>query len=250
MAINFMFIIQTEHGVNCMNKGDKNMKKLLAFTLTELLLALTIVGVLAVLTVPILMNNIHNRMFAAQVKNMAATIEQLAQDQLITHRTRDLWDTDFGDTNKLLTNKHFSISKICNTSTDAKLNCWKTTATGNDKLTYKNLNKNNLDLQYIYRTAILKNGIMISYKELGTAFPTAKAAGAVGVINIDVNGNEKPNIGGRDIFLFFIDKKGHIKDISLEATNEYTLSQKITKCKSNYQWCYGALADNGWKMDY
>ena len=224
------------------------MKK--GFTLTELLLALTIVGVLAVLTVPILINNIHNKMFAARAKNMAATIEQLAQNQLIKHRTRDLWDTDFGDTNKLLTNKHFSISKICNTSTDAKLNCWKTTATGKDKLTYKNLNKNNLNLQLVYRTAILKNGVMISYRELDTACPTAKAAGAVGVINIDVNGNEKPNIGGRDIFFFFIDRKGHIRDFSLGETNEYTVSQKITKCKSNYQWCFGALMDNGWRMNY
>ena len=99
------------------------MKKHLAFTLTELLMALTIVGVLAVLTVPILINNFQNRLFATQIKNMSATIEQLAQDELITHRTRDLSDTDFGDPLLLLNEKHFSIAKKCFNSNSHK-DCW------------------------------------------------------------------------------------------------------------------------------
>ena len=91
------------------------MKK--GFTLTELLLALSIVGVIATLTIPVLMGNIHNKSFATQIKNMSATIEQLAQDELIVNRTRDLSDTDFGDPEKLLTDKHFSIAKSCKSET-------------------------------------------------------------------------------------------------------------------------------------
>ena len=54
------------------------MKK--GFTLSELLMALTIVGVIAVLTVPVMMNNIQNKLFATQIKNFSADIEQFAQD--------------------------------------------------------------------------------------------------------------------------------------------------------------------------
>ena len=220
------------------------MKK--GFTLTELLMALTIVGVLAVLTIPILMNNVHNRVFANQVKNMAATIEQLAQDELIAHRTRDLSDTDFGDPEKLLSDKHFSIAKSC-TSDESLTKCWKTTATGKDKIQYKALNKSNANPSNGI-TIILKNGVMFRY----TA-PTSSenvSGDIVGKILMDINGNDKPNIAGRDFFSFYVTNKGKIVDRSYTAKSNDSLNDKKTKCKSNPWYCYGALADNGWKMDY
>ena len=218
------------------------MKK--GFTLTELLLALTIVGVLAVLTVPILMNNIHNKMFATQVKNMAATIEQLAQDEMIAKRTRDLFDTDFDSTSHLLTDKHFAIAKTCANATDAKLNCWKTTATGKDKVTYKNLDKSTVNPS-VTKSVVLKNGVLLNYR-----IDTDSNGDTIGAFYMDINGNEKPNIGGRDLFLFYIDSKGHVHDGDITVSTKHTLEQKITGCKTDYWYCFGALADNGWKMDY
>lgn len=216
------------------------MKK--GFTLTELLMALTIVGVLAVLTIPVMMNNIHNRVFANQVKNMAATIEQLAQDELITHRTRDLSDTDFGDPEKLLSDKHFSIAKSC-TSDESLTKCWKTTATGKEKVTYKKLNKNAISFSGV-NTIILKNGVILGYK---LHSPRGTSMGA---FYIDVNGNDKPNIGGRDLFSFYINSKGHIIDENAYRNENNNLETQYNNCKSDYWWCYGALADSGWKMDY
>jgi len=218
------------------------------FTLSELLMALTIVGVIAVLTVPVMMNNIHNKMFATQVKNMAATIEQLAQDQLIVHRTRDLSDTDFGDPDKLLSDKHFSIAKSC-TSNESLTKCWKTAATGNDKIQYKYLSRQNLDISKNGRTVVLKNGVMLRY----TAPESSEnvSGNIVCKILLDINGNDKPNIVGRDLFGFYVTNKGKIVDYSYATESDDTLETKITKCKSSSVWyCYGALADNGWKMDY
>ena len=219
-----------EHGGNKMKKG---------FTLTELLLALTIVGVLAVLTVPILMNNIQNKLFATQIKNFSAEIEQLAQDQLIVHKTRDLMDTDFGEPSKLLTGGHFSISKIC-PANKAKIDCWKLTATGKDKVTYKFING---QIKTSFReamTVVLKNGLMLRYDFGESGFPC---------LYVDVNGNDKPNIVGRDLFVFSLDSKGHIPNGST------TYSDNINKCKktnnsSTAIYCYYALVDNNWKMDY
>lgn len=164
------------------------MKK--GFTLTELLMVLTIVGMLAVLTVPILMNNFQNRLFATQIKNFSAEIEQFAQDQLITHKTHDLMDTDFGEPSKLLTDGHFSIVKIC-AADKAKKECWKTTATGNDKVTYKLLNGNNANPTLNNLTVILKNGIMFICSKSQTYSDFI-------VCRVDLNGNGKPNIVGRD----------------------------------------------------
>lgn len=214
------------------------------FTLSELLLALIIIGVVATLTVPILMNNVHNKMFANQVKNMSATIVQLAQEQLIEHRTKDLDNTDFGNPEKLLSNDHFSIAKSC-TSDESLTKCWKTNAEGKEKVTYKKLNKTTDSIE-AGQTIILKNGVLMKY------FLTPNNDKTVGMFVFDVNGNDKPNITGRDLFAFYITRKGYLADSGINSPEETSLADKISKCKttSDATWCYGALADNGWKMDY
>lgn len=213
------------------------------FTLSELLLSLFIVGVVAVLSVPVLLNNVNNKTFATQIKNMSATIEQLAQDELLTHRTRDLSNTDFADPEKLLSNNHFSIVKSCNT-TESLTKCWKTNATGNDKITYKNLNKSNINIEGA-NTIILKNGVIFRYTTESNDGRT------VGLFFMDINGNDKPNIAGRDLFAFWVDRNGNVVDESNAKNLNETLANKINKCKTGLAGeCYGALAENNWKMDY
>lgn len=218
------------------------------FTLSELLMALTIVGVIAVLTVPVMMNNIHNKMFATQVKNMAAIIEQLAQDQLIVHRTRDLSDTDFADAAKLLSDNHFAISKNC--SPDKALNeCWKTGVSGSNKVNYKKLDGSAMGNFTASRTVILRNGVILKYNTESNDGKT------VGFFMFDINGNDKPNMLGRDLFGFYVTPKGRIVDCSELSNDDVSLAEKINKCKANSSpkgtgWCYGAVVDSGWKMDY
>ena len=220
------------------------------FTLSELLMALTIVGVIAVLTVPVMMNNIHNKMFATQVKNMAATIEQLAQDQLIAHRTRDLSDTDFGDPDKLLTDKHFAITKTCSSSSAAK-DCWKTAATGKDKVTYKTLNKSTYTSGGMSGMAvILKNGVILSFSKGNDAEQALHGGTIKGFFYVDINGNDKPNILGRDLFWFWITNKGHVVGDNYAYSESKTLEQEVAGCKSSGMYCFDALVDSGWKMDY
>lgn len=220
------------------------MKK--GFTLSELLMALTIVGIIAVLTVPVMMNNVQNRLFATQVKNFAADIEQFAQDQLIVHKTRDLFDTDFAEPSKLLTNGHFSIAKIC-TENKSLTDCWKTEAVGKNKITYKRLNGQSWAPDS-GTTLILKNGLMFKYinQKLNNE--------PVITFVIDINGNDKPNIIGRDVFTFHITSKGHVVDIGQILNDGTTIDSGIQKCKSGAtktgDWCYFVLSNNSWKMDY
>lgn len=227
------------------------MKK--GFTLTELLLALTIVGVLAVLTVPILMNNIHNKMFATQVKNMVATLEQLAQDEMIAKRTRDLSDTDFADPAKLLSDKHFAIAKLCSSTTSAREDCWKTTATGKDKIQYKYINKPSsnglLSISPSAPAVILKNGVLLSMHAAPIGEEDARGDIAA-KFWMDINGNDKPNIAGRDLFTFYVTNKGHVVDYSYAKNVNQTVEHKKKSCLGGLKACFGALADNGWKMDY
>ena len=219
-----------------------NFKKLCAFTLSELLLALTIVGVIAVLTVPVIVGNVQKKLFATKLKNTVTMIEQVAQQEMIRHHTRNLMNTDFSDPEKLLSDKHFSIAKICPAST-ASRDCWKTTATGKNKVVYRRINKAVVTINAGY-TVILKNGIMLRYT-------LDNLQGIVGIFYIDINGNDKPNILGHDTYSFYITNKGFIVDKSYLDQKEYSLSERIDKCKNiSIYYCYGALVNSGWKMDY
>ena len=230
--------------------GMTNFKKLCAFTLSELLLSLTIVGIIAVLSVSVLIGNVQKKLFATQVKNFVAEIEQLAQDELIAHRTRDLSNTDFGDPEKLLSDKHFSIVKSCSASTSLK-DCWKTTATGKDKVIYKLINGTKVNsFTGAVKTIVLGNGALLHY-DIEKRFSNRAFAYFV----IDINGNDPPNISGRDAFAFYIDKKGHIKDPFEVTGQSNSTSQKLnlcTKTGGNYAhwYCPGLLLENNWKMDY
>ena len=49
-----------------------------------------------------------------------------------------------------------------------------------------------------------------------------------------------------------MDTKGHIVNYPM-APAGYTQAQKINACRTNdsaHYYCYNALADNNWKMDY
>lgn len=214
------------------------MKK--GFTLSELLLSLIIVGVIAVLTVPVLISNIQKKAFATQLKNMSAIIEQLAQDEMLLHKTRNLADTDFGDPAKLLSEDHFAIIKTCDNASSLT-DCWKTEATGNDKVTYKRLNNSSESINKGL-TVILKNGVIVRYSKVS-------GSNRIGAFLIDLNGNEKPNISGRDLFGFFITDKGVIVDKNT-VDNISTLSEKQSKCKTGVWHCYEAVRDDNWKMEY
>ena len=220
-----------------------NFNKRFAFTLSELLLSLIIVGVVAIITVPVLINNVQKKLFATQVKNFVAQIEQLAQDEMISHRTRNLFDTDFASPLTLLTSKHFDIVKSCPVAV-AHYQCWN----GKDGKGYKKLDGTK-DLYWRnYESIVLKNGMIVGYSLDGWG---NTASNPVNQIVIDVNGYEPPNIWGRDYFTIQIDSKGHVMGRNAATKSNLTTSQIVLYCKTNSAaYCIDLLINNNWKMDY
>ena len=221
--------------------GMTNFKKLCAFTLSELLLSLTIVGVIAVITVPVIVGNIQKQIFATKLKNTVTMIEQVAQQELIRHHTRDLRNTDFGNPEQLLTSKHFNILKSCSYN-DARKICWKNS--GKDKIIYMRLNNKSTTISD-QDTVILNNGVILGYR-LVSGYDDR----ILGAFSIDLNGHVKPNIFGRDVFVFYITPKGQLVDRGYAMNAHVSLHNKIYYCTALVDYCYGAIVDNNWKMDY
>ena len=73
-----------------------------AFTLSELLIALAIVGAIAALAIPSVIEDMNRRVLANQLKNVSLSIQQLIGEQLIHNKTQNLKYTDFASPTNLL----------------------------------------------------------------------------------------------------------------------------------------------------
>ncbi len=216
-----------------------------AFTLTELLLALAVVGAVAALSIPALMENMNRRVLTSQLKNTVLAVQNLADSQLVNNKTQTLDNTSFANPAELLTGSNLEISNNCTTATD----CWA------EK--YKTLS--NLASATINppggATKMLKNGVVINYSLSNYGKEWEDGDKCYGLFWIDVNGKDKPNILGRDFFAFRITKRGKIvygtSCDGLTADNT-TDDKMLNYCKTNgyATACLAHIQRNNWQMKY
>lgn len=223
------------------------LKKLFsAFTLTELLIALAILGALAGMAIPSLMEGLQKKQLTLQLKNTIAGIQQIAHNQMIAKNTKDLTLTDFNSPEKLLSEKNFPIVKSCEKAAD----CWTES--------YKKISGNTASTRYLEgdnRSIILKNGAIISYGLSNSAtkgLPSDSDDRDIGIFRIDVNGIDKPNMIGRDVFWFYISKKGKILNDSQVNGGDYNEAAAIAGCKAEtfITACLTVIQENNWDMPY
>lgn len=243
---------------------EKNNKSFFGFTLTELLIALTIIGAIAGLVIPSLMEGLQKKMLVTKLKSDIASIQQLANSQLVYYKTKDLLDTDFNDPAKLLVEKNFPIVRKCSTAAA----CWTTDSNGNT-ITYKRLSDSSSANGRITgenantgKSVILKNGTILTYtantngaSNLTTNYPEMKNSNGdkvIGMFRLDVNGADKPNFVGRDVFWFLITKKGKIVDYYKATNGTYNEETAIEQCKSaaTITACASVVMMNNWTMPY
>lgn len=231
---------------------EKNKKSLFGFTLTELLIALTIIGAIAGLTIPSLMENLQKKLLITQLKSTIGAVQQLANNQLIYYKTKNLLETDFADPTKLLLEKNFPIVKQCSTAKE----CWSekykkiSDMAVSDRVTSENADTG--------KTVILKNGSILTYTQgtnLTTTYPEINNSDGdkvIGMFRIDVNGADKPNIIGRDVFWFLITKKGKIVDYYKATNRTYNENTAITECKTaaTITACASVIMVNNWTAPY
>ena len=210
-------------------------KKNNAFTLTELLIALGIIGAIAALSIPSLISTVHNKVLTTQIKSDVASVQQLINDQMITKKTKNLSDTGFSSSTEF----YKLIDKAQDCSDNVK--CWGTS--------YRVIGGGSSDATIPTDGIKLKNGGAMSYslvaaakddKKDGDAADSADddADASFAQIYVDVNGPDQPNIIGRDLYAFYITKKGQIKGVDSAST---------ATCDTPLE-CFQALMDNGWIM--
>ena len=192
--------------------------KMAAFTLAEVLITLAIIGVVAAMTIPTLIQNQQNKTLQSQLKKSYSSISQALK--LYQADTGSILTPNSGYIIKKSLVQYFKVAKDCgfgyggDTKGCVRNNFNETGDSHSD--TYNNLtNTIGIDMQYFDDGQfILTDGTLILIED--------KRVPARTYISADLNGlNNKPNQLGRDLFMFQIDNDGRLLPMGAEGTDYY-----------------------------
>lgn len=159
------------------------------FTLSEVLLVLSVIGVVAALTIPTLVQKVSNDQLKTSWKKAFSDISQASIKMTADNN---------GSLSGLFTNSntmkdkfanYFNVVKNCGSGANA--GCWH-----NDSA-WTNIQGNAMTTGNA--AVVLNNGSLLLFQ-----FGNTACSGACGWIGVDVNGYSKPNAVGKDIFLAYI----------------------------------------------
>ena len=229
-----------------------------AFTLAEVLVTLGIIGVVASMTMPTLIQNHQKKSYVVQLHKIYNEFQQAFIMKMNETNAVNLVEAGFYRNSgygieKEFLNSHFKVVKDCGTVTT---NCFASSYTymGGGKTT-PNFNG--------YKVAIA-SGAVISFYIDGLDTGTEITDDYLGYIYVDTNGQKGPNKIGRDMFEMYIYPDGVIDDWHVNvncrknnACNNGATSKESREylynnyCKKNsYIGCFGKLLNDNWEMNY
>ncbi|MCD7879057.1 MAG: type II secretion system GspH family protein [Candidatus Gastranaerophilales bacterium] len=217
------------------------MKKQKAFTLSEVLITLVIIGVIAAITVPQLMANYRKQEVLSRLKKVYSSLYQAVKlaeiDKGIpfgswdnvkkVESTDDWWNNNLG--------KYMPVQETTEV--------YSYTGSLNSTITPHKM--------YVFND--------------GTTMVRLYSHGMVGrlVLYVDVNGNKAPNVGGKDIFGFSVVKceggfkiTGDTANTTTSCNDSYAREDLIRHCNAEYDhhpgYCTVLLMRDNWqfKDDY
>lgn len=219
------------------------------FTLSEVLITLAIVGVLAIMVVPGLVKNTANRASISMLQGVVGNLNNSIQNEITKNRVQLLTDTD-------IVKKPEDFLKSLESS--------KTYSDGSafDFTSYKTLAGNPMNIKGTKCTAsaMLKNGATICILKLGIDENAEGDSKNISIL-MDINGKNPPNISGVDLFAVLVygetdnDTGVHVGDIggasfiTSDLSNITTTCQKALGTKSPL-YCYQLLEQMGFDPDY
>jgi len=238
-----------------------------AFTLAEVLITLGIIGVVAAITIPNLVANYQKRAWTAQLQKNYAMLNQGFRRMLADDNTSALSQTEVFQS--IGGNEYGSNSKYkrCLYSNDIE--------SSNCKDFYSNLRKylkilrtyeisdtdnyivytlkDTIDSRYSGSVIQLINGTIIFQFKFYSQEPQGTTdtimQGQLAQFNIDINGFQKPNKFGRDVFAFWLGDNGVLYPNGSLAYSEMQFKRGLVSTIDGRSWknpidkAYGCRVD-------
>ena len=213
-----------------------------AFTLSEVLITLSIIGIVAALTVPNMVNNYQKEAQAIQIRKAVNEMTN-AVDLLMTEEGKTKFSQTSVFTGKQpdgspgsLTNfikSHFKVA--------AEYNAFASK--------YKSISGAHSPFACDGSQFLLSNGVGLCVKTSNNQLH----------VYVDTNGQDKPNISGRDLFAYYVNSQGQVVgdngSSSGSSTDEYGYSTGDSSGDTCLDGTKGAgcltrLMGSNWKMNY
>lgn len=227
------------------------MKK--AFTLAEVLITLSIIGLISVLTIPSLVKNYKNKLYAASIEKIYSQITDAVQAVMNDELSSEFYKTSAG-----------VIADDNSTCSTAKQGpCWfmrnyLSVAKGMVDCTSKKINGDNGKKPVCVAdeyTSPSGEGSMIHFGECvqtvsGAAVcMTLNPANGVTSVFIDTNGPAQPNFTGIDVFVMNISSAGEVTDWSTDPAKCNTKSASYGHAADYGIGCLTKVMNAGWKIE-
>jgi len=224
-----------------------NFKKA-AFTLAETLITLAIIGVIAAMTIPTLLKKYEEQKTVSRLLKVQSTLSNafmMAQNEHGNISTWNVQDDNMDSVRECFSyiEPYLKIVKKC----DNKSGCW----AGSTKALSGQIAlwSGNGHIGSGYIGAVLFDGTNIIFDTIGyyrEFFGLPADVYPMPYIWVDVNGNKKPNIVGRDIFAFGLTKRG-VLPLGVND-NSQNCSKTINTNTSGFGCTYRVLKER--KINY
>ncbi len=220
-----------------------------AFTLAEVLITLGIIGVIAAMTIPSVMTKYQKQETAARLKKAYSTINQalvMSQSENGDFTTwegivpEDMPSVNYQNRLSLLVKQniipYLKVQKDCGikckSASDEIYRDGQVQKISNDPSNYVIYLSDGTRIRFFINNRRDENGVA-TFQDL--------------YIVLDINGDSKPNLAGRDIF--FITLSSSNNKVQMYNTN-YPLSNNLSECENGRGFSCGAIIQkDGWEIN-
>ncbi len=225
------------------------MKKFFAFTLTEVLITLAVVGVVSILTLPNVMASHQKRVQVASLQRLYNTIINATAEYMRVNEVDDLSYSNIVTQEGIqeFFENYFDVLEVCTPMGENSDNAYKCLA---ESYTASDKSMNFAPRQIHYGDsftvcAILTSGPVLCLERLDQGEPLF-------YLHIDTNGAQKPNIAGRDFFgRLRLWSDGKIMGYRYDSHTIYMCPDEggapLTLTATG---CFARIQRDGWEMKY
>lgn len=197
-----------------------------AFTLTEVLLAVLIVGIIAALVLPAVVTKYQDKAFESAFNREVHSLQDSIDSLAAVENQQSFYETTLAKTPETYMKKYLRVSKYCGTSGKDCFGKFYSEYSGHEKKTYTP--------SYDGNCAILKNGTSVCLNVNG---------GSIDML-IDVNGPKGPNVFGRDLRTYTHSVKG-ITGYDMSSNGIISLNQTPIGSEDEPDPCEGKTCGCG-----
>ncbi len=230
---------------NVTRGGGRTLSSRKAFTLAEVLVTLGIIGVVSAMTVPALMQNHQRKTYVTQMHKFYNELQQAAQQYMTDRNAVNLREAGLTD-QAALNNFVKTYFKVVNDCGSTRTPCL---ASSYRKLSGKVIGAGTGQPAFV----TIASGASFGY---GIASSGTADNSRVAIFDVDINGQQGPNIAGRDVFILGLFNNGIVDEYALTTapgdkdTRENLFNTTCNADNTTWHGCFGKLLNDNWEMNY